>query len=190
MNRFSILSIIALATIVSSCILGAIGLYDYDESVQILCDNNSDSDVWFSYVSCDSSPKYEVRQFTHEIFWGEEDERNHTQLIVVYGKTVFNQVKENTTDPIFNSVTKNGWKWVKKYCYPDSLRIQVWDDALIQKIGWEEFVLNYDKKYKYKLEYVIDLGHLPKDNPVNFTITYPPIGSEDYMRIVYPQPLE
>ena len=38
--------------------------------------------------------------------------------------------------------TKNGWNYLKHYDYPDSLRIQVWDDALIQKVGWDEFVKN------------------------------------------------
>lgn len=189
MKKHSIISIIVLAIIVTSCDYPI--AMDYFGEVWINCDNNSDSDVWFSHENPNiSNPTYEVDLYSREYFWGEGDERNHTHLVVWYGKTFFSQVKKNSNDNIFEMPTKNGWKWVKKYCYPDSLRIQVWDDALIQKVGWDEFVQGYGQKYKYELEYIIDLGHFTKDNHPNVTITYPPSGSEDFMRIVYPQPLE
>lgn len=183
MKVLSIISIIVLAIIVTSCDYPI--AMDYFGSVEILSDNNSDSDVWFSFDSDISNSTYEVQPFSYDIFYGEGDERNHTQLVVQYGKTRFSQVQRNYSDPIFIMPTKNGWKWVKKYCYPDSLRIQVWDDDLIQKVGWEEFVQNYDTNYKYELEYVIDLGHFTGYDDV--IITYPPKGSEDYIRIVYPE---
>lgn len=180
MNSFSIISILVLATIVTSCDYPI--AMDYFGEVWIDCDNKSDTDVWFSH---DLGPNFlgpanEVEQFS------QMDTLGNVQLIIYYGNTVFRQVKKYYKDLIFGMPTKNGWKYVKKYEYPDSLRIQVWDDALIQKVGWDEFVQGYGQKYKYELEYIIDLGHFAKDNHPNVTITYPPSGSEDYMRIVYP----
>ena len=181
MNRFSIFSILVLATIVTSCDYPI--AMDYFGVVWIECDNNSDSDVWLSYdapLNFTEDPVYEVQQYSHEY------NSEKIQSVVCYANTLFNQVKKKASYTILSMPTKNGWKYVKKYEYPDSLRIQVWDDALIQKVGWDEFVQGYGQKYKYELEYIIDLGHFTKDNHPNFTISYPPSGKEDYMRIVYP----
>ena len=182
MKKFSIIAIIVLSTIASSCIIGAIGLIDYDGAVCIDCENSSDSDLWLSYDEGRNwidDPVYEVQRYSHESISGDN------QSVVFYGKKCFYQVKKNATYNIMIMPTKNGWKWVKKHFYPDSLRIQVWDDALIQKVGWDEFVKK-EGEYRYELEYVIDLGYFAKDNWADIIITYPPSGSEDYMRINYP----
>ena len=59
---------------------------------------------------------------------------------------------------------------------------------MIQSVGWDEFLQNFDKKYTYELEYVIDLDYFIENNKQRYTIDYPPSGTEDYMRIVYPKP--
>ena len=182
MKSISTISIIAMATIVSSCYPFAM---DYFGAVCLICENNSDSDLWFSYDDSPNridDPVYEIQRYSYEYISGD------IQSAVFYGYRCFYQVKKKASNIIFQMPTKNGWKWVKKYCYPDSLRIQVWDDALIQKVGWEEFVKNYGN-YKYELEYVIDLGGF-NNNLEDATIAYPPSGSEDYIRIVYPQTTE
>ena len=139
---------------------------DYEGRVSIEGSNNSDEDVWFSHLNPNliGSP-----------IWGEDR--------VYYDKTEFFFVKRRSSSLIFDTSTKNGWEWIEKHEYPDSLRIQVWSDRLIRQVGWEEFVQNMGTKYKYELEYVLDIDDLDK---IDYCVSFPPSGAIEQTRIVYP----
>lgn len=53
---------------------------------------------------------------------------------------------------------------------------------MIKEVGWEDFVENMGTKYKYELEYVLDLDDLEK---IDYRITYPPEGELEKM-VIYP----
>jgi len=53
---------------------------------------------------------------------------------------------------------------------------------LIKEVGWEDLVENMGTKYKYELEYVLDLDDLEK---TDYRITYPPEGELEKM-VIYP----
>ena len=169
MKTFQFCIILSMSFLTSSCILSAIGLYD-PGSVSLTGCNNSDTDVWFSYnVPHLTNATYEIKIYDNR---------------VSYYETHFTMVESNTSTMIFDMPTYGGWAWVKRRDYPNGLRIQVWDDELIQEVGWEEFVKNMGTKYKYELEYVLDIDDLEK---LNYRITYPPSGAIEQMRIVYPE---
>ena len=138
--------------------------------------NNSDSDVWFShYIPNLSNPSNEVKAFRNN---------DADADAVLYYRTEFLFSKRKTTSIVFGASSKSGWEWVKRRLYPDSLRIRVWRDELIQEVWWEEFVQNMGTKYKYELEYVLDIDDLDK---LYYRITYPPSGAIEQLRIVYPE---
>jgi hypothetical protein len=152
---------------------------DYHERVSIVTTNDSDDDVWFSH--------YSPNQIDPPNNW-EYDDLLFREDYVCYNKTIFHLVKSHTSSFIFDEPTKYGWEWVRKNEYPDSLRIQVWKDDLIQEEGWEDFLKNFGKNHTYELEYVIDLEYYIENDKLRYTIDYPPSVTEDYMRIVYPKP--
>lgn len=140
---------------------------DYEGRVSIEGTNKSDEDVWFSHFS---------PNLTGPPIWGEDR--------VYYDKTEFFFVKRHSSSLIFDTPTKNGWGWIERHEYPDSLHIRVWSDDLIRQVGWEEFVQNMETKYKYELEYILDINDLEK---IDYRVTYPPSGIIEHMRVVYPE---
>lgn len=160
-NNTHLLISLLVVLIAASCVM------DYSGRVSIDCTNNSDEDLWFSHT--------DPNLIGPPIRCGDR---------VYQDKKAFFFVKKCSSSLIFDSPTKNGWDWIKKYEHPDSLRIQVWDDELIQEVGWEEFVQNMGTKYKYELEYVLDIDDLEK---LDYRITYPPSGAIEQLRIVYPE---
>ena len=169
MRRLQFLLCLILLISITSC-------YEYfDNFFCIDGNNNSDYDVWFSHVM----PYYHQSE---DLEYIEIDK--HRGGRVIYVNKEFVKIDKQSKSVIFEELAKNGgWKWIKRHLYPDSLRIQVWDDALIQKVGWEEFVKNMGTKYRYELEYVLDIDDLEK---INYRVTYPPSGAIEQMRIVYP----
>ena len=131
--------------------------------------NNSDKDVWFShYVPNLVNPSSEVNVYYDQRAW--------------YYDTQFIKVEAGSAMGVFSSQTYCGWGWVKKHVYPNGLRIQVWRDDLIKNVGWDDFVENMGTKYKYEIEYVLDLADLEK---IDYRITYPPEGELKKM-VIYP----
>lgn len=137
--------------------------------------NYSSSAVWFSH----DMPNYHQSEDLEYI--GPDKHRGGR---VIYKTIEFVRVDKQSSSVIFETLTKNGWGWVKRKEYPAGLRFQVWDDELIQAVGWDSFVQNMGTKYKYELEYVLDIDDLEK---LDYRITYPPSGAIEQLRIVYPE---
>ena len=174
MFKYLLLSFLV-ASLVSTCAM------DYHERVAIDTTNYSDDDVWFSH--------YSPNQIDTPNNW-KNDERLFREDYVCYNKTIFHFIKSHSSSFMFDEPTKYGWEWIKKNEYPDCLRIQVWKDDLIQKVGWDEFLQNFGEKYTYELEYVIDLEYFSENVELRYTIDYTPRGFEEYIRIIYPPTTE
>ena len=155
---------ILISIVVSSCCM------DYFERVSIVLTNNSDIDIWVSHNSPNliGPPSfYEDR--------------------VYYNKTEYFFVKRHASSFIFDTSTKNGWEWIKKKEYPEGLHFQVWDNELIQQLGWEAFLGNSEIQNQYKLEFEIDLSFFINNGKEEYMITYPLNNSAGYLRIIYPK---
>ncbi len=170
-NTSFLLIIVVMLVCMTSCLMDPSSIV-----VSLDGDNKSDSDVWFSYeIPNYSNPSSEIKHF--------HDNTANADAVLYY-RTEFLFSKRKTTSTIFAALTKGGWEWLKRKIYPNNLHIQVWSDELIQQVGWEEFVKNIGTKYKYELEYVLDIDDLDK---IGYRVTYPPSGVIEQMCIVYPE---
>ena len=143
---------------VSSCLM------DYTGSVTIRAYNKSDTDLWFSH----SIPKLSGPS-TYEFIEG----NGYYPDRVIYNDMEFFLIKNHSSGIILDEPTHNGWSWITRNVYPNGIRIQVWDNDFIQAIGWEDFIQNYNSKYKPLTEYTISTKDIKDIKSDCYYITYP-----------------
>lgn len=130
-------------------------LYESHLIIDLYGKNDSDHDVWFSYID---NRQYNVHR-EHSFYDAGITMENYEKY--------FCFVKRDTTKLIF---IKRGIKWEE--LFPDSLRIRVWRDDAIRDLGWDRFLRENGKiSNMYEVEYVLSVNDFDQ---LNYTIPYPP----------------
>ena len=146
--------------------------------IQIEGYNYSGYDIWISHTMAFYINPSEDWQYI-----GTEKHRGER---VIYKDIEFVQVKNMSHAIIFEDLTRtgllvDGLQYMKKRLYPNGICFQIWEDELIQKVGWDDFIQNFGDKYKYILEYEIDVDDLPT---LNYEIKYPPLGAIEELAVI------
>ena len=82
----------------------------------------------------------------------------------------FRFVEKDSIKLIFS---RRGQDWAD--LYPDSLRIRVWKDRVIQSLGWESFLReNGHMSTLFEVEYVLSVSDLEQLELLDYEISFPP----------------